>query len=151
MRKQLSKSEVKDLLQKIKDTYGYEAIFTPKDKVEMVDEKLVYINGEIQWFIRDELLIPHLKLLHKSNFLKLVTFDKGAIKFIAKGADVFRPGITAFDADIKEGELVALRDETHGKILAIGIASASTKTMEEQEGGKAIKNIHYVGDELWSI
>ncbi len=151
MRKQLNKQEIKALLDEIKQKYNYEALFTTKDRVEIVDEKYVYAHGTIQWFYQQGELIPHLKLLHEHNFLKFVTFDKGAIKFIAKGADVFRPGITAFDADIKAGELIALRDETHGKILAIGIASASTKEMEEQEGGKVIKNIHYVGDEIWLL
>jgi len=150
VRKQLSKSDIKKLMQEIKDTFDYEVTFTHKANVELVDDEFYYVDGELQWFLKDGQLLPHLKLLHEHNFLKTVTVDMGAIKFVTSGADVFRPGITDFEADIESGEVVAIRDETHGKILAIGAATGTTKEMEEAEGGKVIVSLHFVGDEVWS-
>lgn len=151
MRKQLSKSDIKKLLQEIKDQYDWTPEFNPKSNVELVDKNYYYVNGEIKWFYKDGILFPHLKVLHETCFLKKVVVDKGAIKFVTNGADVFRPGIVQFDADIEEGEAIAIEEETHGKILAIGLADGTTKEMEESSGGKIIKNIHWVGDEIWSL
>ncbi|MFQ5621364.1 MAG: DUF1947 domain-containing protein [Candidatus Nanoarchaeia archaeon] len=151
MKKQLSKSDIKDLIKEVKDTYNYEVMFTHKAKVELVDDTFYYVNDELEWFRLEGQLLPHIRILHKHNFLKTVTVDMGAIKFVTSGADIFRPGIVAFEGDIEAGEVVAIKDETHGKILAIGSASGTTQEMEAKEGGKVIMSLHYVGDEIWSL
>ena len=145
----MSKSDIKKLLKDIFDKYSFDPGFSHKDDVVLEDDK-IYVNEEMQWWYLEGELVPHLKLVQDNNFLKKVTVDIGAIKFIAKGADIFRPGITFFDEDIESGELVAIEEEGHGKILALGIASGTTKEMEEIDGGKVIKTIHYVGDEIWN-
>ena len=40
-------------------------------------------------------------------------------------------------------------DETHGKKLAVGIALFASNEMNSLNSGKVIKNLHYVGDEIW--
>jgi PUA domain protein len=78
----------------------------------------------------------------------VVTVDAGAVSFVSDGADVMRPGIVDADASIATGDLVAVAEETHGKVLAIG------RALEDGEGltgdaGKVVESLHHVGDDLF--
>lgn len=73
----------------------------------------------------------------------------GAIRFVANGADIMSPGIVDADNNIEEGDQVWICDEEHYKPLAVGIALCSGPAMIKENTGKAIQNIHYVGDDLW--
>jgi PUA domain protein len=44
-----------------------------------------------------------------------------------------------------------IKDQQHGKPLAIGMAMVSGDEMAEMTKGKAIRTIHWVGDELWEL
>ena len=44
---------------------------------------------------------------------------------------------------------MVIRDVTHGKGLAVGVANKSSQEIEMSKTGKVIKNLHYVGDKLW--
>ena len=80
----------------------------------------------------------------------VVTVDTGAISFVSDGADVMRPGITEADADIAEGDLVAIAEEAHGKVLAIGRAMTDGSDMVG-ESGKVVTSVHHVGDDLFEF
>ena len=80
-----------------------------------------------------------------------VVVDMGAVGFIVKGADIMAPGIVDADIQIKEGDFVWVCDEKHHKPLAVGKALMNGETMKVNQTGKAIKNIHYVGDMLWNL
>lgn len=77
--------------------------------------------------------------------------DMGAIPFVCNGADVMAPGIKEVHGEFKENDLITVKDITHGKSLAIGVAIVSSLEMREMGKGKAIRNIHHVGDKLWSM
>jgi PUA domain protein len=62
-----------------------------------------------------------------------------------------RPGIVSVDDAIKEGDVIVIIDEKHSKPLAIGIALSDADKMREQTQGKSVKNLHYVGDKLWTL
>jgi PUA-domain protein len=80
-----------------------------------------------------------------------VVVDMGAVGFIVKGADIMAPGIVDADINIKEGDFVWVCDEKHHKPLAVGIALMNGETMKASKTGKAIRNVHYVGDVLWNL
>lgn len=80
----------------------------------------------------------------------IVTVDAGAISFVSNGADVMRPGITDADESIEAGDLVAIAEETHGKVLAIGRALVDGDEMVG-DSGKVVDSIHHVGDELYDL
>ena len=80
----------------------------------------------------------------------VVTVDAGAISFVSDGADVMRPGIVEADRKIRESDLVAVAEETHGKVLAIGRALVDGDEMVG-ESGKVVESIHHVGDELYEF
>jgi PUA domain protein len=46
---------------------------------------------------------------------------------------------------------VVVVDERHQKPLAVGIALYDSETLRNLKHGKTIKNIHWVGDDLWQI
>jgi len=90
--------------------------------------------------------------LHAVDLLQLrrVVIDMGAVPHVAKGADVMGPGVVSADVEIKAGNAVAVVDERHGKPLAIGLALVPGTEMRAPKG-KVVKNIHYVGDEVWQF
>jgi PUA domain protein len=82
--------------------------------------------------------------------IRVVTVDAGAISFVSDGADVMRPGITEADDYIAAGDLVAIAEESHGKVLAIGRAKTDGDDMVGDEG-KVVSSVHHVGDELYEF
>lgn len=148
MRKQLNKSEIKELNKQILELYGKENFLSKKDKVEQ-ENKLVFVNQQLYFFFVEDKLVPSLKLLLKEEVLKKITVDMGAVKFVTSGADIMRPGITKIDEGIGEGDFVVIVDETHQKSLAVGKTLFSGEEMLAMNSGKVIQNIHYVGDEMW--
>ncbi|MBW2973481.1 DUF1947 domain-containing protein [Candidatus Woesearchaeota archaeon] len=151
MRKQLSKSDIKKINQEIESSYGVADFFDKKANVELVKEEfeVVTLDKEPCFFYLDKQIIPTLKLLLKNNFLKKVTIDMGAVKFIASGADLMRPGITEIEEGIEKDDFISIIDENNKKPIAIGQAMMNSEEMKATESGKVIKNIHYVGDKLW--
>jgi|TARA_B100000965_G_scaffold252143_1_gene212125 PUA domain protein len=82
---------------------------------------------------------------------RFVEVDHGAIPFLMKGADCMVAGIHGADEEIKEGDLVWVRDQTHKRPLAIGWATKDGPSLIGELKGKGLKNIHWVGDELWEM
>jgi len=80
----------------------------------------------------------------------VVTVDAGAVSFVSDGADVMRPGIVEADADIEPGDLVAIAEESHGKVLAVGRATTDGADMVG-DSGKVVESIHHVGDDLYEF
>jgi len=77
--------------------------------------------------------------------------DAGAIPFLMNGADCMGAGVHIADPGIERGNLVWIRDQEHGKPLALGWALLPGNEMVAMTKGKAIRTIHWVGDELWEI
>jgi len=149
MRRTLSKSGIKELNEILHNEFGVE-VLSKKDFVEKVDDRLIVVNKETQFFIDDETFVPTLKLIQKNNFLKTVIVDMGAVKFVVNGADIMKPGIVEVSDDIGAGDIIVIIDVDNKKPLAIGRTLFDTKEMREQTSGKSIENLHWVGDEIWN-
>ncbi len=149
-RKQLSKKEIQELNELICKEFSLENFFSRKERVELADNLFV-LGNEPVFYVHEGRVVPTLRLLAKNNFLKRVAVDMGAVRFVASGADIMRPGITRIDPGIQEGELVAVVDETHEKPIAVARALKPASELEEMERGKALKNIHFVGDKIWNF
>src|SRR3989344_2855127 len=131
--------------------YGIE--ISKKDQAELVEEqhKVILLNKRSAFFYYQDKIVPTLKLLQERNVLKKITVDMGAVKFVVNGADIMRPGIVEIEDGIAKDEFVAVIDKNNQKPLAVGIALFSSEEMKKMTSGKVIKNIHYVGDELWRM
>tara|TARA_B100000029_G_scaffold480514_1_gene528622 strand:+ start:3091 stop:3603 length:513 start_codon:yes stop_codon:yes gene_type:complete len=83
--------------------------------------------------------------------MKWCEVDHGAIPFLLNGADCMAAGIHSACDSIVEDDLIWIRDQEHGKPLAIGWAMMNAEDMVAATSGKAVKSIHHVGDELWEL
>ncbi len=152
----LSKSETADLLEKISSTW-------PQDVVPKVKSiKVCEVEEGKYLLVADENVVA-VKIQHNDNdiiipFLAVnpeilqrfpsVTVDMGAVKFVCNGAKVMRPGITNFDS-FKKGDIVVVKDQTHGKALAVGIALDNSEVAKAMTKGYVVDNLHYVSDKMW--
>ena len=84
-----------------------------------------------------------------------VSVDKGAIKFVLKGADVMCPGLTSagacMAAALPAGAPVAVYAEGKEHALALGVMSMSTDDVRAVNKGVAIEAMHFAGDDLWKV
>ena len=123
-----------------------------KNDFKKINQKIILVNDQPEFFYYENKLIPTLKNLQKnSHILKQIAVDMGAVKFIVKGADLMRPGIVEIEPGIKKDEVIVIVDVNNRKPLAVGIALFSSEEMQSQTNGKVVKNIHYLGDEIWKI
>ncbi|ADZ10321.1 universal PUA-domain-containing protein [Methanobacterium lacus] len=133
----------------------FSGIIKPKSKVEIIEtdlDDIILVDGSPMIMMIDGEPFPTLKgALELDIKTKFVVVDMGAVKFVIKGADIMSPGITDADPNIVEGDLVVIVDETHHKPLATGRSLLTGPEMVENREGKAIKNIHHVGDEIWDL
>ena len=146
----LRKSDIRELNEKIA-CYNFQA--NKKDNVEIVDYGnliIIFVNSKPLFFYHNERIIPTLKFLLENMAMKKVVVDMGAVKFVVSGADIMRPGIVEIDEGIEEDEPIAVVDVNNKKPLSVGIAMYNSQDMQELESGKAVKNIHYIGDKIWN-
>ena len=139
-----------------KELANYEDIIPKKAQVEYIkieDMPDIYlVNNQPLIMQTEDRTIPTLKaVVDKEITEKYAKVDMGAINFVIKGADIMSPGIVDADESIVPGETITIIEEGHNKPLAIGISIISGKEMIENDKGKAIKNLHYVGDPIWDL
>lgn len=117
---------------------------------------MVAINKEPKFFsLHDEQWLPTLRLLHQfPDLLPTVQVDRGAIKFVMKGADIMAPGLTSAGGDLSNDlpaeTYVAIKAEGMEQILAIGKLVMSTADIKKINKNTAITNLHYLNDGLWN-
>ena len=122
----------------------YNLNLSKKDRVELLEDayRLIIINGTPSFFYHKENIIPTLRYLQT---------HPDAIKFAVNGADIMRPGIAEIAAGIKKDDYVVIIDQNNHKPLAVGITLLNSEEMEKTGKGKVIRNIHYIGDEIWKM
>lgn len=144
--KQWSKSDIKSFI----EHYPYVSSFLDKKSSVFEKDGLLFIQKKPFFFSKDAKWFPTLHLLlDRPNLLPSVTVDKGAIRFVVNGADIMRPGITAAQS-AQKGDVVVIVDETLGKPIAVGELLVSSEELLASDSGKVVKNLHRIGDEIWS-
>lgn len=156
----LSKRDIKELNETLVQMYGKD-ILHKKDKVEQ-KEIFILKNDKILFFLdKDKKPVPTLKFLQQElkekqtngqtqQWLKVAIIDMPAVPFMIKGADVMRPGIKSINTAIKKDDIVLVCDETHKQPICITRALFDGQEIETMNSGKVLKNIHYVGDDIWN-
>ena len=118
-------------------------------KTHDVNEKGVIITGNGITAIKiDDYILPFLDDIPILEKFPYVIVDMGAIKFVCKGANIMRPGITKF-SDFDRDEIVCVVEESQNKFLAVGKAEMSSKELDDTSKGEVIKNMHYISDDFW--
>lgn len=149
----LRKTDQKALVNDIVEAFGDASAFENRklEYVESDGQDFIFVDGEPLLFKINGKIFPTVKgALKLKPVRRRVVVDPGAVKFIINGADTMSPGIVEADPDIKEGDLVIIIEQAHGKAIAIGRALIEGKNMVRGKG-KAIKSIHFVGDEIWKL
>jgi len=147
----LSKSETGELLDRLHFAWPQDAVPKVKSiKVYEVEEgkRLLVADETIAVQLRES-IVPFLG--GRSEVLDRfpsVTIDMGAVRFVCNGAKVMRPGISSFGS-FRKGDIVVVKDQTHGKALAVGIALEDSDAAEATTKGYVIENLHYISDKMW--
>lgn len=142
------------MLKELVSTFGEELSYLEDktlEKITLEEYALILVDGKPLLFEIEGHLFPTVRgALEMGLQKRIVTVDKGAIRFVSNGADIMAPGVAAADPEIKKGDFVIIVEETHQKPLAIGKAIMEGPEMVEATSGKAIKSIIHVGDKLWN-
>lgn len=89
------------------------------------------------------------------DILPTVTVDRGAIRFVLKGADIMCPGLTSaggkITPELQADTPVAILAEGKTHAVAIGITKLAGNDILTVNKGTAIENVHYLNDGLWNI
>jgi len=151
-RKRMREKEIKALKEQLFEIFGVET-FGDKDAVDMAESSeynLIFVNNDILGLVYEgKPFLTVRGLLKYKPEARAVTVDMGAVPYVTNGADIMGPGIVDADLNIKEGDLVWIRDIKNKVPLAVGMALRSGNSLKSKEKGKAIKAVHNVGDKLW--
>jgi PUA domain protein len=145
-RKQYSKSEIKDLIER----FSYVDKIVSKKSNVVEQDGIIYVDNKATLVEFERRFFPTLKVLLTSIVIPKVVVDMGAVKFVVSGADIMRPGIRSIE-NFSKDDFVVIVDEKNGKPLSVGKAMFSSEEMNAMTSGKVIQNIHYVGDKYWNL
>ncbi len=153
----LSKKEVKKLKAKLPPTVKVaEEVLKGKGRVEVGllsrNFKVYLVNGLPLLIEVNEEVYPAVNSLVK-GLVKVergVVVDDGAVPHILNGADVMVPGIVRVEGGFKEGDVVVVYN-LKGTPVAVGKALMDSEVVKTSKKGKAIKNVHYIGDSVWRL
>lgn len=152
-RHHLRKSEIQEINEELSEIFGDSVKDILGDNPEMGDlddeTKVILVDDRPLFFKLDDRFIPVLSNA-SSLPLKIITVDMGAIRHIINGADIMKPGIVDVDKSICSGDIVGVEDEKNHKLIAVGEALTDWIDLKG-DSGRAVKNIHYVGDTLWDM
>ena len=145
----ISKSETAKIFEELNTQWKIELPKQKNVRTHQIDEKGIIITGKgITAIKMGEDILPFLGNAQILEKFPYVIVDMGAIKFVCKGANVMRPGITKF-SDFEKGEIVCVIEESQHKFLAVGRAEIPSSKLAETNKGEVIKNMHYVSDVFW--
>ncbi len=150
----MSKKEKRNFLSTIENLYPYIKIQRVEEilKVEADDRVIIVIDGVPSFFyIQGKGPYPLLIMLNSFKpSIPYVVIDEGAVKPIMRGADVMVPGIKEL-SDFNIGSVVGVMEPSKRAFIAVGKALMSSEQIKSSRKGKAIENIHYAGDKIWSL
>ena len=145
----ISKSETAKIFEELNTQWKIELPKQKNVRTHQIDEKGIIITGKGITAIKiGEDILPFLGNAQILEKFPYVIVDMGAIKFVCKGANVMRPGITKF-SDFEKGEIVCVIEESQHKFLAVGRAEIPSSKLAETNKGEVIKNMHYISDVFW--
>ncbi|MEM2865854.1 MAG: DUF1947 domain-containing protein [Candidatus Hadarchaeales archaeon] len=147
-RYRLRKSEIRELKERAARELGKEVEGETFEVVEEEGRRIILVDGSVSLLEEGGKLLPFVGAAEGLG--RRVVVDMGAVPYLARGADVMSPGVVRVEGEIRPGEVVAVVDERHGKVLAVGEALVPGEEMVGRKG-KVVKNLHHVGDAVWKL
>ena len=153
-RQVVSKHDSRELIAEIERSAGIHLEVPRSAQVEILEpdeeSKFVIIDGRFTFVSGSEGgYLPFVGSADAVGLFPSVTIDEGALKYIVKGADVMRPGITKYDDWGEAGKLVVVREEKKGRAAAVGRAAVASSEMAGLKKGNCVKSVHHAGDKFW--
>lgn len=152
----IKKDQLAMLMSKLTEAIGEDASLYKAPMIEIaetVSQFNIYIVDKKPLLIEiDDWAFPTLRgAIARPFHGRRILVDMGAIPYVINGADIMRPGIVAISDDVKAGKPALVVDASHDKPLAVVLPLYDAEELRALEKGKAAKNLHYVGDELWNM
>jgi len=151
----LRKSDLRELKDSLRVLLGDQVDSLFKKTVERIKTDSIELYAEnriVLAFKLENHYLPSLRALNEGLVtLPQVTVDMGAVPYVTNGADIMAPGIKDLASDLQTGAIVSIVDERFGKSLAIGELLFDCEVILQMKKGKAIRNLHYVNDAIWSV
>lgn len=125
-----------------------------RSQIEAIENSIsiIYLIDGVPLLIEgDGILFPTLMFRESLVFLPKIIVDMGAVPHICNGADVLAPGLVDIEGSFNDGALIAIIDENNRKTIAIGQALFNSEVISHKKRGKILRNLHYVGDKIWSL
>jgi len=149
-----SKHDSRELISEVERSTGIHLEVPRSAQVETIEpaegSKFVIVDGRFTFVNADGSgYIPFVGSAETVALFPSVTIDEGALKYIIKGADVMRPGISKYDDWGDAGKIVVVREDKKGRAAAIGRTAVRSSEMAELKKGNCVKNIHHAGDKFW--
>lgn len=153
-RQVVSKHDSRELIAEVERSTGAHIDVPRSAQVEILqpdeESKFVIIDGKFTFVSeKDGGYFPFVGSAEATGLFPSVTIDEGALKYIIKGADVMRPGISKFDDWGDSGKLVVVREAKKGRAAAVGRTMVASAQMAELKKGNCVKNVHHAGDRFW--
>jgi PUA-domain protein len=123
----------------------------PVEVSEMKHEELFFVDGVPLFAKSGNMLFPTLTSTKILSALPKATVNMGAVPYVCNGADVMAPGIVGFEGDFGKDDFVVVVDERHKKPIAMAAALFNSEEAKKLERGRVLKNMHYVGDNIWNL
>lgn len=146
-----SKKEVKDLARIAREDFKCSVEKFSEAYVVILEGARVYIADKIPVLVElvTRVKLPAIHLLNRGVCdVPYVVVDQGAVPKILNGADVMAPGIVELSS-FGQGALVGVREPQRRAFIAVGKALMSSEEISAVKRGRAIKNLHHVGDQIW--
>jgi PUA domain protein len=159
-RQVVSKHDSRDLIADVERSAGILLDVPKSAQVEILEPddetKFVIIDGRFTFISKggpsagSSTYIPYVGSAEAVGLFPSVSIDEGAVKFIIKGADVMRPGISKYDEWGEAGKLVVVREDKKGRAAAVGKTVVASSEMAELKKGNCVRNLHHAGDRFWN-
>jgi len=147
----LRKKEAKKLVEELEQTLSCSLDPGVVEIVKTPPYEFLLFDGDPDAImITDQIFLSLYGLVKYHPSKRWVTVDMGAVSHLVNGADVMAPGIIDADTDIQPDDLVWIQDEKNNHPLALGISLMTGLEMINKQKGKAVRVIHYVGDDMWN-
>jgi PUA domain protein len=148
-----SKHDSRDYIEKVQQSSGIVLDVPKSAQVEVIEPddgiRFLVVDGRFTFVEMNGSILPFVGSRTLMGLLPSVYIDDGAVKYILKGADVMRPGISKFDEWGEKEKLVVVRDEGKARGLAVGRSLVTSAEMTGMAKGNCVKNLHYAGDRAW--
>ena len=145
----LRPKEAKEVLREFNEKFDSDVSGRRVEKASLNGQTIYMVDGNPVILIVEGVMVPTLINTDTLKKIPTITVDMGAVPHICDGADVMVPGVRDASLPLERGVTVVIVDEKFHKPIAVGVTLLELRNLQGK--GKAVKNLHYVGDNAWKL